>query len=278
VERLQAAIADINQRNVDAVLFAGDLTKDGAVSEFHRVDELLADLQPPFVAIPGNHDVPKPSLETHRTPPIESFVRRYTGGHLPFVERIGGVDLVGLNSATAADGSLDDTHGGYVSESQLTWLADVLPSLECPVVAVHHNLTRRGDGGASTSADIWQLDNAREVATVLENCGVSLVLAGHIHCSAVGAIAGIREVIIPATCSFPQAYGLVHVGPEGTEIELVPLADEAGLKEAWDLVINDGREQVLTSTSGPYPIVDEYSHREDGTQNSITRSGESRLD
>ena len=211
-------------------------------------------------------------MDNHRTRPIDLFVQRYTGGQLPFVERIGGVDLVGLNSATAADDSLDNTHGGHISHAQLAWLADVLPPLDCPVVVLHHNLTRRESQDMPATEDIYQLDNADEVATVLANCGVSLVLAGHTHWPAVGTLAGVREVVLPATCSFPQAHGLIHIGPEGADIELIPLADQSGLQEARNFTIDDNRDQLLASATGPYPLVDEYSHQRDGAQNRLTHS------
>lgn len=259
-QRLRTAIDDITERQVDHVLMTGDLTKDGTVNEFHRVTELLNELDANLFAIPGNHDVPK-SFDTHVTPPLESFVRRYSGGELPFVRRVGDVDVVGLNSVTETDGSLINTHGGRISDAQLSWLADTLPELECPIVAVHHNLTRRTDEDTPAPTPIYQLDNAAEFEAVLSRCDVELVLAGHTHCPAVGSFDGGREVVVPATCSFPQAYTLVHVSERGTEIQLVPLTDSAGLREAQTHALEADRSHLVASAVRDYPIVDEWTER-----------------
>jgi hypothetical protein len=53
-------------------------------------DDLLADLTAPFVAVPGNHDVPK-TFDDHRSASRGRFVDHYTPGSLPYHRRIGGV-------------------------------------------------------------------------------------------------------------------------------------------------------------------------------------------
>jgi len=40
------------------------------------------------------------------------------------------------------------------------------------------------------------------------------------------------ELLAPAVCSYPQAMLLVDIGPEGTEVWLVPLADRTEVREA----------------------------------------------
>jgi 3',5'-cyclic AMP phosphodiesterase CpdA len=257
VKRLQTAIADINQRDVEGVLLAGDLTKDGTEAEFKRINEILTQLQKPFVAIPGNHDVPKEAFDEHATPSIEDFTREYTIGRLPFVEQIGGIELIGLNSATTPDGSLADTHGGLLSDDQLSWLHDVLPTLNCPIVALHHKLTRWRGERDTTTKSIYQVQNASTVAKIFAEQGVELVLTGHTHCPTVSKLSRGYEVVSPSTSSFPQAYALVHIGPAGTDIELVPLADRDGIEEAWRFAVQDRREQLIRTATRSYPIVNE---------------------
>lgn len=233
--RLRAAIADIESRGVDAVLLAGDLTKDGAPAEFEAADDLLAELSTPFVAVPGNHDVPKPRWDDHHTPPVGAFARAYAAGHYPFVERVGGVDVVGVNSASAPDGSLADTHEGAVGPATRDWLARTLPDLDHPVVLLHHNLCHpRTHTGPFPDAGFYRVNDATALRETLADGGAELVVSGHIHWPAVGRRDGVTELVAPAVCSFPQAYLLVEVGPEGTTVRLVPLADRAGVEEAYD--------------------------------------------
>jgi predicted phosphodiesterase len=238
-ERFRAALADVDRRDVDAVLSPGDLTKDGAPAEFSLVDEVLAAHRTPFVAVPGNHDVPKPRWDPYETPPATRFAARYATGHLPFAERVGGLDVVGLNSASNPDGSLGDTHEGAVGPGQLAWLDRTLPSLETPVVCLHHGVTHPAsrDGGfhAGAHEDVghYRIRDADALRRVLVRHDVPLVVSGHVHWPGVAPIGAGHELVAPATCSFPPSYLLLHVGPEGTAVELVPLVGRAGLEEAY---------------------------------------------
>jgi Icc protein len=137
-DRLATAVADANARGVEFVLLAGDLTGNGRPEEFAAVSSVLADLDSPWAAIPGNHDVPK-SFDAHDGVGVESFADRFAPG-LPFVVEVGPVTLFGVNSASAPGGRLRETWGGRVSEDQLAWLNDRLTDAATPVVACHHNL------------------------------------------------------------------------------------------------------------------------------------------
>lgn len=259
--RLQTAIADINRLAVDAAVIVGDLTCDGRSCEFDRLDELLDRCAVPVLAVPGNHDVLK-EYDDHRTPSLLEFVSQYTPGSLPFATRVGGVDVVGLNTASMPDGSLDETHCGAISPSQLDWLERTLPGMESPIVAMHHTAAAGSDHAhRGMKSDEYRMANADQLATVLGKHDVPLCFTGHIHWPSVAPFAGGYEVIAPATCSFPQAYLLVHIEPRGTTIEIVPLADQSGLIEAYDAAREHPRgSQLIDSTDAGYfqqfPLVD----------------------
>lgn len=262
-ERLATAIADIDRANVDAVVLLGDLTRDGRRVAFDRIDELLAELDVPVLAVPGERDVPK-AAEGHRTPPVEAFAERYGDGGFPFVKRVGGVDLVGIDTATMPDGSLADAHGGAVSAGQLDWLESILPGLTNPVVVCHHNVSHAATRTVGLPASqAYRLANADELVRVCSAGGVDLVLSGHAHWPATATIGGLREVIAPATCSLPQAYLEVEIGPAGTTVDLCPLADRAGFEEAYAYARNgDARGQRLADCADSgylsrLPLVDE---------------------
>lgn len=256
-QRLATAVADIDRANVDAAVVLGDLTKDGRPVAFDRVDELLADCDTPVLAVPGDRDVPK-AADGHRTPPVEAFAERYADGTYPFVERVGGVDLVGIDTATAPDGRLADGHGGAVSASQLDWLAAILPGLSNPVLVCHHNVSHAATRVAGLpAAHDYRVANADELAAVLTDGGVDLVLSGHAHWPAAASLSGLREVLAPATCSLPQAFLLVEIDATGTTVSLRPLADRAGFEEAYAHARNgDGRGQRLADC-----VDDGYLHR-----------------
>jgi hypothetical protein len=232
------------------------------------------------VGVPGNHDVPK-SFDTHRTPGVETFARRFAGGTLPFVERVGGVDLVGIDTVTTPDGRLTDGHAGSVSADQLDWLASILPGLEHPVVVGHHNLTHPGrHTGRFPNGDLYQLRNAHELAGVLADGGVDLYLSGHVHWPATATAAGVREVVAPATCSLPQAFLHVTIDSAGTSVDLVPLADRAGFEEAYGYA-RDGEAHgqavadcVDRGLLSQLPYVDECTDAVAATGGGVASSGQ----
>ncbi|QLH76120.1 metallophosphoesterase [Halosimplex rubrum] len=232
--RLRTAVAVANAR-ADAALIAGDLTRDGHPAEFDAVDDALADLSVPWRAIPGNHDVPK-AFDDHATPSVERFAERY--GPLPFAWEVGDVTLLGLD--TAAGDDLRDTWGGRVGSAQRAWLAERLADAERPVVAVHHPVARlpeRPEGDRWRNFRLWDAD---AVAGLLCEHDAPLALSGHQHVPAVVSHGGPAELLAPATCSFPQTSVHLEVGPEGTTVRLVPLADPDGVAEAHGLA-RDGK-------------------------------------
>lgn len=261
--RLETAIDDAQDRDVDAVFFAGDQTKDGTSAEFRHFDELAERLDVPWVAIPGNHDVPK-EFDDHSSPSIEEFREAYTPGDFPFLFSVGDVDLVGLNSAATADGELTDTWAGKVSADQIEWLRDRLPALEAPIVVLHHNLAPLPEHVDANPWNRFPVGNPEPLLDVLEEADVSLVFSGHQHLPATTAPRDVREIIAPATCSFPQGYLLVDVTPDGTVVRFVPLAGrEDTLAAYWNSRTGKALAQGITDMAltrlGSFPLVDELS-------------------
>jgi len=236
-DRLRAVVRRLNAAEPapDLVLFNGDLTKDGETWNFERFDGIVADLEAPFVAAPGNHDVPK-EFDDHETPPLSAFEDSYAPEPLPFVRRFGGLDLVVLDSATFPDGSLADGHRGALSPSQLGWLEETLGKLDNPVVALHHNVlpVLPKTVGNLAFRRVYSLYNRSEVLGVLEDHGVPLVLTGHHHIPDVERVGGVTEVTAPPACSYPQAHLVVDVNRKGTTVRLVTHADEEEQREAYD--------------------------------------------
>jgi hypothetical protein len=258
--RLRAAVADANEREVDGVVVAGDLTKDGHPEEFDGVAEILADSHAPVLAVPGNHDVPK-AFDGHKTPPVSVFAERFAPDEFPFRERLGGVDLLGLNSASAPGGELDATHDGAISDDQLAWLEATLPDADAPLVISHHNLPGLDSCVGETGyAPHPPVGDAPAFADALAGHD-ALHLSGHVHLPA--AISGdVRGLVCPPLSSFPQAYTLAEVGPEGTTLDLVPVADPEDVEEARDLARDHSDRsadiaEMVESQLADLPLADE---------------------
>jgi 3',5'-cyclic AMP phosphodiesterase CpdA len=282
-QRLERAVRDINGRAVDAAVVAGDLTRDGHAAEFDAVERLLGELAVPWVAVPGNHDVAK-AYDEHDTPALLEFVRRFTPGSLPFVERVpagggaaglpgstsggrpgdgdAGVEVVGINTASRPDGSLADTHCGGVAPATLEWLDRTLATCDCPIVVSHHTIGRGEDHSyAGMRTDEYRLEGADALAEVLERHDVALTLSGHIHWPTAAPVGAGHELVMPPLSSFPAAYALVHVDPTGTRVELVSVADDEGLRHAHEAARAHPRGQKLAATAEAgyferFPLVD----------------------
>jgi Icc protein len=258
--RLRAAVADANDREVDGVVVTGDLTEDGRPEEFDRVADVLSALNTPVVSVPGNHDVPK-SFDDHDTPPVSGFAERFAPAEFPFREQLGGVDVLGLNSASSPGGELDATHDGAISDDQLAWLESTLPETDTALVVSHHNLpgldSAVSDEGYAPHPPVG---DAPAFVDALAGHD-TLHLSGHVHLPA--AISGdVRGLVCPALSSFPQAYTLAEIGPEGTTLKLVPVADHEGVEEARGLARNHSDRsadicEMVESQLADLPLADE---------------------
>ena len=269
VAHVKNAIADANGRDVDAMVCVGDITKDGEPWNYDRFDELLADLDAPFYAVPGNHDVPKAG-DDHETMPVAEFAERYApqGQTFPFHVRVGGLDLLGLNTAGSRS-FLYDSHEGLVTDDQLEWLDETLPTVETPVVLAHHNLPAMSEQLREhrdlAEPDMFvppELRNPEPFVDLLNEHDVPLLFTGHLHMPSAVRQGSVRELMVPTTCSFPQGYFLVDAGPEGTDVRFVPVADFDGTlrghrERSTDSVTARGLTGMAAVRLAQFPLVEE---------------------
>ncbi len=264
---LASAVSDINGRDADLTVCVGDITKDGEKWNYEAFDDILSELTTPFVSVPGNHDVPKAGDE-HESLSVAAFEDRYTPGGLPFHTRAGGVDLLGLNSAGTEE-VLFDSHEGWVPPEQVTWLRETLPEAQTPVVVVHHNLPAMSEQVRehrdAAEPDMFvppELRDPDPFVDVLDEHEVPLVLTGHLHMPSAVSQGAVREIMAPTTCSFPQSYLLVDVGPNGTEIKLVPVSDFDGTVRGYrerssDSVTGRGLTAMAAIRLAQFPLIED---------------------
>lgn len=265
---LRGAVEDIQDRDVDAVLSVGDLTKDGEPWNYDAFDAIIADLDAPFYAVPGNHDVPKDG-DDHETMPVTAFADRYAPtGDLPFVVEVGDVPVVGVNSSGSAT-VLSDSHDGRVIAEDVTWLADTLPHLQDPVLLTHFNLPAMADQLRAHRDHVEPemaippvLRDPQPFVDTLDRHDVPLMLTGHLHLPSTAKMGRVREVMAPTTCSFPQAYLLVDVDESGTVIRQVPCTDHPGLRTGFNERLNDtvtarGLTAMAAVRCADFPLVDQ---------------------
>jgi 3',5'-cyclic-AMP phosphodiesterase len=169
----------------ELVVISGDLVDTPLAAEYDHLKQLLAPLQLPFTAVPGNHD----SRDLMRAALPDLSYAQATGA-LNSVRKVGDVDIVLLDSSVpgAAHGELDAT--------TLTWLDAVLgaSSTRPALLFLHHPPFVTG----ITHMDVQNLRNAGALAALIcKHPRARLVAAGHVHRATLTSFAGIAATICP---------------------------------------------------------------------------------
>jgi 3',5'-cyclic-AMP phosphodiesterase len=170
----------------DFVVISGDLADTPSAEEYEYLKRLLAPLDVPFAAIPGNHD----SRDMMRA----SFPKAdyaFSSGPLNQKIEMGELDLVLLDSSVAGK-----PHG-ELDPPTLQWLdATLASSVERPALLFLHH--------PPFEAGIWHMDrqnlhNAAELADIVKrHPRAQLVATGHVHRATLTIFAGVACTICPA--------------------------------------------------------------------------------
>lgn len=184
-EVLERIVADLTAQAPDHIAVTGDLVNIGLPQEHINALAWVESLGAPHAVsvIPGNHDI---YSRLGRDPGTARWSRymascargaEHAGeGEFPFVRMLGGVAIVGVNSAVPTPPLVA---WGRVGARQLARLGDVLERLgragHFRLVLIHHpplpGQARRLRG----------LTDAAELERVLARHGAELVLHGHNH-------------------------------------------------------------------------------------------------
>jgi 3',5'-cyclic AMP phosphodiesterase CpdA len=182
---LQALMDQLRQNPPDRLIFSGDATALGFETEIAHAARMLglADSRPiPGLAVPGNHDYC--TIAAQRSGDFERHFSRWQQGDrmdgevYPFVQKVGHVWLVAVNTATANRWAWDAS--GAAGAEQLDRLTKLLVRLdEGPRILVTHYPLRTEKGSRENAAH-----GLRDVESMLRTAaegGVSLWLHGHRH-------------------------------------------------------------------------------------------------
>jgi 3',5'-cyclic AMP phosphodiesterase CpdA len=185
VEVLERLVDELHRRRPDHVVFSGDATALGFESEIKRAAELLHvgdGHLPPGLAVPGNHDYCTPAAAASGL--FERYFAawqtgtRVAGGTYPFAQRVGHVNLIGVNSCTGNFWPWDA--GGSVGPQQLIRLGQLFERLEPgPRILVTHYPICVASGRPESR--VHGLRDLSELVRVATAGGVGLWLHGHRH-------------------------------------------------------------------------------------------------
>ena len=194
----------------DLVILTGDIVEHGARAEYSHALELLAPLNQPLLAIPGNHDE------------REAFRRAFAGrdflpaiGPLHFASgKHGPVRIVGL------DISVPGHHHGDIDQATAAWLETVLAEEpERPTLILMHQPPVETAIGF---IDAYRCFNGDRLAAILARYpAVERILCGHVHRHMSLRFGGTLLQIAPSTASSialrltPGAEPASYVEPAG---------------------------------------------------------------
>jgi len=210
VAGLTAAVESVRSmpRQPDAVLVSGDLADNAADAEYDQARELLSSLQAPVYVLPGNHDDRRALRRHFGLPGVD-------GDPVQYSVDLGGLRLVVLDTTRPGEdpGALDAERLGWLDAELAT--APQTPTL----LAMHHPPLVTG----VPALDEFGLPAAdrRALGEVLErHRHVARVVAGHVHRTITGELAGRPVLTVPST------YVQARVSFGGHDIEWV--AEPAG--------------------------------------------------
>lgn len=186
---------------------------------------MIDELEHPFFAIPGDHDlISRGSGESLR---LAEFERRYTPGKLPYHERIGGIDLLALNSNRSTRGSVADSSEGQLQPETVAWLEEKLETVDRPLVVVHHarpgtrSLLMDTMDRLPASGESPGFGNADHLLATLATGNAPLVLTGLLPVPPLVSRSGVCEFSIPSVGLYPRADTVLEI--DGSDDGATPL-------------------------------------------------------
>ncbi len=174
-----ALLDELKALEPSMVVISGDLTQRAHHSQFEQARSYLQAIPFPLFVVPGNHDIASVNLARRFFFPLTRY-RFYISEDVNPVYLDDEIAMVGFNTARSLA-----LHNGRISKKQLTHMCKAFEQAHpnaCRLVVSHHAFLspepmRRIVGGATNA--LQQMDN----------CGVELVMAGHLH---LGHVADVR--------------------------------------------------------------------------------------
>ena len=242
----RSAIAGINESGAELVIQLGDITNEGARTEFDEAVEILGSVDAPVTTMLGNHDVYSVGEKRLSGSEYYSSVFGRAADGVLFEHQ--GVGFAVLDSAEHAaspfaafdlvSGSFTSDGGGAVVRGSLTVpqheiLADVAGPGAPPTFVFLHHPPQPFAAFPPILFGLREEDSGR-LHAVVDSGNVWGVFAGHTHRSArtrsYGTVPA-HEVPIPR--DFPFAYAIVDVADNGYAYRIVQLPDEDLLREGY---------------------------------------------
>ncbi|HEY0832797.1 MAG TPA: metallophosphoesterase [Azospirillum sp.] len=180
---VEGLLADLMAHGPDLVIISGDLVQRAKRSMFAEARAFLERLPFPYLVVPGNHDIPVYNVLRRFLDPFR-YYKRYISRDLSPLHVDAEIAVLGLNTARSV--ILDFSHGRLNREqiARIREVFDELPPHVFKIVFTHHPFLPPPDAPRTRLVDRHKL-----ALPALEECGVDLLLAGHLHRAYSGELA-----------------------------------------------------------------------------------------
>jgi 3',5'-cyclic AMP phosphodiesterase CpdA len=164
----------------DVVVVSGDLTQRAKSDEFEQARAWIDTLPGPQIIVPGNHDISLYNVFRRFVLPLERY-KRYITEDLDPVFIDDEIAVLGVNTARSLTWK-----DGRVNREQVEKIRATLSSLDPAItrVVVTHHPFDLPKGAEDDPDDL--VDRAQMAMDVFAECGVDLLMAGHLHLSHAG--------------------------------------------------------------------------------------------
>jgi 3',5'-cyclic AMP phosphodiesterase CpdA len=170
---LEGLVEDLRERTPTLLVVSGDFTQRARPEQYREAAQYLTRLPKPQLVVPGNHDVPLWDVVSRIFSPLIRYQRFITRDLSPCFQDEE-LFVLGINTARSFTRTSGWITGGQLEDVRRRVCS--LPATLFKVVVTHHPFIP-----APRKPDSDVVRGAPRALDRLEQCGVDMLLAGHLH-------------------------------------------------------------------------------------------------